>query len=392
MIDEAYNYLRDVSGYLRLAVQQRVRTISGIGVDYGDDLFKRRARTLAEGLHPRRMRLEVVEVVDETPSTKTYRLRRLDGPLPPFRPGQYVNLYVRVDQVHTSRPYSLSSAPGAELLELTVRDNPEGFVAPWLLEHLGVGDVIETSGPEGGFFYEPLIHGRELVFLAGGSGITPFMSMLRAWAAGAQDPPEVHLIYGNRSPEDVIFGVELSDLDRKSPWLTMDLVISEPPEGYPGLTGLLDAELIGDRIGAVADKRYFVCGPGAMYDLCAAALSELGVPRYRIKRELYGPPPQVTQQPGWPEGVSAHDRFKVEIGGREPFEARADEPLLCALERQGLVVPALCRAGECSYCRLKLIRGEVFMPADVGLREADRTNGYIHSCVAYPLSNLTLRL
>jgi ferredoxin len=129
-----------------------------------------------------------------------------------------------------------------------------------------------------------------------------------------------------------------------------------------------------------------------MYDFCLAALTELGVPAHKIKRELYGPPEDVTREPGWPEGLSARTVFSVDVVGEQSIQAPAGEPLLNSLERYGIVVPALCRAGECSACRAKLLSGRVYQPAHTGLRESDRAHGYIHACVSYPLEDLRIRL
>ncbi len=172
------------------------------------------------------------------------------------------------------------------------------------------------------------------------------------------------------------------------------LVISEPPPGQVGLTGFLDAKLIHDQVGDVAGKTFYICGPNVMYDFCLAALQELGVPRHKIRRELYGPPTDVTKEPGWPQALRVNQVFNVEIVGRaqHTIRARAGEPLMNSLERYGIVVPAVCRSGECSACRTKLLSGQVFMPAHTGLRASDREHSYIHPCVSYPLRDLRIRL
>jgi ferredoxin-NADP reductase len=352
------------------------------------------------------MRLRVTDIIQETPTTKTFRLERLDGPLPPFRPGQYVNLFVDVDGVLTSRPYSISSPPTAEemgdvcdTLDLTVRDKPDGFVAPYLLNEVRVGDELETTGPAGSFYHEPLIDGDDLVFLAGGSGITPFISIIRdaVRGRGSTPPLRMHLLYGSRVPEDVIFGDELADLAAEHPNLDYALVISEPPPDCRGLVGFLDADLIHERVGDVRGKTFYVCGPNVMYNFCLDALTELGVPRHKIKRELYGPPDDVTRQLGWPEELPADTLFDVEIvsstlESRQTIRCAAGEPLLNSLERHGFVVPAVCRAGECSACRTRVLSGRVFQPAHTGLRESDRQHGYVHACVSYPLEDLRIQL
>ncbi len=388
---EVIYWLQDISSHL--AVSQRRKTLRrpGEGFDYTQD--KDTVRRIVDRLHPERMRLQVTEIIRETPSTKTLRLAREDGDLPPFRPGQYVNVHVEVDGVRTSRPYSIACAPGQGYLDLTIRDNPGGFVAPYMLNELQVGDQLETSGPAGNFYYEPLIDGHELVFLAGGSGITPFMSILRAClgADGGSAPVHIHLLYGCRSADDVIYGQELTELAARYPNFDYSLVISEPSPDYEGLVGFLEAGLIRQEIGDVQGKTFYLCGPPAMYQFCFTALRDLEIPRHKIKRELFGPP-DVTLEPGWPLGLSPQTVFSVEVVGERTVRAPAGEPLLNTLERHGLVVPAVCRVGECSECRVRLLAGQVFMPQDVGLRESDRQFGYIHACVSYPLEDLQIRI
>lgn len=389
MAAEIIYWLQDVREHLRVRRRRKALRRPGCGVDHtsGSETGQR----VVSRIHPRRMRLRVVDVVRETASTKTLRLERTDGEFPPFRPGQYINLFVDADGVLTSRPYSISSTPGSGVLDLTVRDRPNGFVAPFLLNEVKVGDELESTGPAGHFYHEPLIDGDDLVFLAGGSGITPFVSMIRD-AVQHHRPIKMHLLYGSRVPEDVIYGKELEELTDRHANLRYSLVISEPPPGYLGLTGMLDADLIRRQIGEVEGKTFYVCGPNVMYDFCVAALGELGVPRHKIRREHYGPPADVTQGPGWPEELGRDTLFTVEIEGRPAIRAPAGEPLLNTLERFGVVVPAICRSGECSACRIRLIAGKVYMPADTGLRESDRVFGYIHSCVAYPVQDIKISL
>ena len=402
---EILHWIQDIGEYARVSRTRKALRQPGHGFNHaaaGDT-----TRQIVERLHPARMRLRVTEIIQQTPSTKTLRFERIDGPLPPFRPGQYINLFVDVDGVLTSRPYSISSAPHLsrtpeetaaqqepDALDLTIRDKPDGFVAPYLLNEVQVGDELETTGPAGSFYHEPLIDGEELVFLAGGSGITPFMSIIRdAFGRGeAASPLRIHLLYGSRVPDDVIFGAELTALAEKHPGLHYSPIISEPPPGYEGLTGFLDTRAIREQVGDLSGKTFYVCGPSVMYGFCLESLTELGVPEYKIKRELYGPPDDVTREPGWPETLGAGTLFEVEIEGREPIRAVAGEPLLNSLERYGIVVPVICRAGECSACRTRLLSGRVFQPAGTGLRESDREHGYIHACVSYPLEDLRIRI
>lgn len=412
MPPEIINWLQDVREHLRVMRRRKALRQPGAGIDYTANGYREVVHRVVSRLHPDRMRLRVLEIIPETATTRTLRCERIDGPLPPFRAGQYVNVFVDVDGVLTSRPYSISSAPAGETegeqrsLDLTVRDKPGGFVAPYLLNEVHVGDELVSTGPAGNFYYEPLIDGDDLVFLAGGSGITPFMSIIRdtfGRRGGATAPLRVRLLYGSRVTDDVIFGAELAELAAAHDNFSYATVISEPAPGYEGLSGLLDVSLIRDQVGDVSGKTFYICGPAVMYDFCLDALSELGVPAHKIRRELYGPPGDVTKEPGWPDGLSADEVFEVQVVNLSPerramlrdgqtIRAPAGEPLMNTLERYGIVVPAVCRSGACSACRIRLFSGRVFMPAYTGLRESDREHGYIHACVSYPLQDLRIGL
>ena len=371
-------------------IRMQLAEQTGGAPELDDRAIERMKRAVAQW-HPRRLSLKVEQVVDETPSTKTIRVAASQGELPYFRAGQYINLFVEIDGARTSRPYSIASTPGRLYFDLTVRRMPGGFVSDYLLDRVKPGDFLESTSPSGSFYYEPLMDTGDLVFLAGGSGITPFMSIIRE-AAEKKPPFTVHLIYGSRGPEDVIFAHELKELANTHPNLKVDLVMSEPPEGWTGQCGLLDAQMISSLVGPVEGKTFYICGPEQMYLLCQGALESLGVPARRIRREVYGPPADVTLEPGWP-GTPADMEFEVveERTGRS-IRARAGEPLMNSLEREGIVVPAVCRSGECTACRTRLVEGRVFAPSRVRLRWCDERSGYIHPCMSYPLEDLRIRI
>jgi NAD(P)H-flavin reductase len=253
------------------------------------------------------------------------------------------------------------------------------------------GDRFESSGPAGQFRYNPLIHGRELVFIAGGSGITPFMSMIRETTDRGLDRA-IHLLYGNRLEGDIIFHKELKERAERHKNFIYTPVISEPSKKCSELTGLISGDLIKKVLGSVEGKNFFLCGPGVLYDYCMPELEKLGVPLHRVRREMFGSPVDVTSDPGWPGEVKKGTRFTVKVKGKGELSALAEEPLLVSLERAGYAVPALCRSGECSLCRVKLLSGKVFQPRGAHVRASDLKYGYIHSCAAYPVSDCEVLL
>jgi ferredoxin-NADP reductase len=378
----------EIDGYAE--IRREIEVLRRYGFDYSS--HKGRVGQVLNLLHPKRIRLQVSEIREETQTAKSFRLISPEGYLPPFQAGQYINLFVDVGGVRTSRPYSMASPPNQSgYYEIAVRRVEDGFVSSYLLETVKVGDRLESTGPSGNFFYNPLFHGNDLVFLAGGSGITPFMSMIREVTDRGLSR-KIHLIYGSRNPDDMIFGEEIEERARLHENFKVTSVISEPPEGFEGFTGFIGAKLMKDVLGSVGGKAFYVCGPEAMYTFCLPELLKLRVPAGKIRMEVFGPPKDVTAQPGWPEMVSADSQFQVMVKGRKKINARAGEPLMISLERTGIVIPASCRSGECSLCRTKLLSGRVFQPPGVKLRKSDRTYGYIHPCVAYPLQDLEVNI
>jgi len=348
-------------------------------------------RQALKRFHAERVSLRVIEIIRETESTKTLRMEPLDGDIPFFRAGQYINLVLNIDGVITSRAYSISSLPGKPYYDLTVRRMPIGYVSHFLLDRTRKGDVFTVSGPHGNFYYEPLIDTEDLVFLAGGSGITPFMSMIRE-LTGKKKPLNIHLLYGSRNPADIVFEEELLNISHKHKNVKVDFIISEPPTGWKGTSGLLDQKMIGSLVGSIKDKTFLMCGPAQMYKLCDEALKTLGVPLRSIRKEVFGPPADVTMEQGWPAAATNMIFNIIEERLNKSFKAKATEPLLVSMEKAGIVVPAICRSGECMACRTKLLKGKVFIPPSVHCRQIDDKANYIHPCMCFPVEDLRIRI
>lgn len=344
-------------------------------------------------LHPKRLELEVAQVIDETATTKTLRLVTADrSVLPPFQAGQYINLFVEIDGVATARPYAISSSPSQRVYyDLTVKRAQGGFVSNYLLDRVAVGQRFLSSGPMGSFHHNPLYHGDDLVFLAGGSGGAPARSILLDILDRGL-PHRFHLVYVNSYVDDVIFDDELRGLANRHENFTLSEVISRPPTGYWGYTGRLTAELLQQQLGDIGNKMFYVCGPTPFNDSCVELLTALGVKRRRIRVEANGAPKAPNEQAGWPEGVSLDDEVTVTVRGRGSFRSRVGEPLLNALERNGYGTENACRSGECSLCRVKLVSGAVFNPQEAHLRKSDRDFGWIYSCVAFPTGDIEIQL
>lgn len=344
-------------------------------------------------LHPKRLALQVAEIIEDTPTTKTLRLVAVDGQaLPPFQAGQYINLFVEIDGVQTARPYAMSSSPSQRThYDLTVKRAKGGFVSNYLLDRVALGQRLTSSGPMGTFHHNPLFHGDDLVFLAGGLGAAPARSILLN-ILDRQLPQRLHMVYLNSHVDDVIFADELRELAGQHANFTLSEVISRPPAHYTGRSGRLNRAMLQELLGEIGNQMFYICGPTPLNDSCVALLTELGVARRRICVEANGAPKAPHEQAGWPAGVTLEDEVQITVQGRGSFRSTVGEPLLNALERNGYFVENACRSGECSLCRVKLVAGSVFNPQEAHLRKSDRDFGWVYSCVAFPIGDIEVLL
>ncbi len=352
----------------------------------------------AKALHPDVLELVVEKVIDRGGAeAKTFVLRNAaGGPLPYFRAGQYLSLKLPLDGSFVSRSYSLCSSP-KEALEgcyvITVRSNPGGFVADRLLSEMKEGDKVVASSPQGFFYYEKLRDEKNVVGLAGGSGITPFLSLAYAIRDGIEDF-NLTLLYGSRSEDNILFREELDAVAEVCPKFRVVHVLSEEErEGYE--SGFITAEMI--RKYAPEGKPYsvYLCGPEAMYRFLKPEIEKLQLPERLFRRKLI----DVTKTPweceGYPQDAKGKTwQITVRQGPQEwVIPASADEPVLVAVERAGIKAPSRCRAGECGWCRSRLLEGTVFIPQENEMRRwADVHFGYIHPCCSFPTSDLTLEI
>ncbi|MFG2193664.1 2Fe-2S iron-sulfur cluster-binding protein [Streptomyces sp. NPDC048639] len=356
--------------------------------DIEAEIDRREAQSVArtadvDAHHPRRLTLTVAEIITETASTRTFRVRAADGgPLPPFLAGQYVGVFAD----GTSRPYAMASSPARlDHYDLTVRRVATGRISNHLIDTLAVGDGLTTTGPMGTFHHNPLFHGEDVVFLAGGSGVVPAMSMIRDIVDRGL-PRRLHLIYGSRRADDIIFRDELDAIAAEHPGIRVDHVVLEPDPSVPGPTGLLTAETIEALAGPPAGRMVYVCGPQALYPYALEQLTRLGHPRRRIRFEANGAPAHPEAQPHWPDGIDPAEEVTVTAGGTS-FRTPRNRPLLDALEDHGIRPEAACRSGECGLCVVRVVKGEVHTAEEARLRLSDGPFGYTHSCVAYPLTD-----
>ena len=345
-----------------------------------------------KGLHPKELHLVVSAVYDTGKNAKIFRLSSKDGYLPPFEAGQYLNIFTEIDGVRTSRPYSISSSPRQRAYyEITVARTINGFVSDYMLDHVKAGDEFTASRPAGVFHYQPVFHSKKMLMLGGGSGITPFMSMIREVLEAGLDR-DIILLYGCRNAEAALFHDQLTSLSETFSNFKYYLVVSDEDAIWDGERGFITAELIKKLCPDYLERTAYICGPEIMNQFCVDQLHELGFAQKNIRREMFGAAKDITKEVGWPADLTGSEVFKITINNEQVIEGRANEPVLTALERSGIRVNVCCRSGECSLCRVQLVSGKVFLSKGMMLRKADEKYGYIHSCKSYPISDISILL
>lgn len=348
----------------------------------------------AREMHPDYQTFVVAEIIDHAAAgAKSYILKRADGKSASyFRAGQYISLKLPIGDSFVTRPYSFSSSPKWALegkVAITVKVVPDGFASNWILENLKVGDTVKGSEGLGQFYYQKYRDAKDVIAVAGGSGITPFLSMAYAIRDGIEDF-NLTILFNSRTEDSILFKKEFDEICAATDKVKIVHVLSrEEKDGFEH--GHITAELI--RKYAPETYSVFICGPESMYRFVSGEVAKLGLEKKFVRQELLGTTKTVWEQPGYP--ADKKDKiFKLTVrqGTTETVcDCSANEPILTAIERAGIKAPSRCRSGECGWCRSRVISGEVFIPSETdGRRWGDKQCSEIHPCASFALSDLTI--
>lgn len=339
--------------------------------------------------------LTVAEVVAETDEARSIRFAVPDelAPVFAFRAGQHLTLRAEIGGEEVRRNYSLCVAPFDHELKVTVKRIAGGAFSNWVATSLAPGDTLDVMPPHGSFTteFDPA-HRSRYVGIAGGSGITPVMSLIRT-ALGTEPGSRFTLFYGNRDSSSIIFLEQLAALkDRYMGRFELYHFLSDEAGDVDLFNGMLDQAACSGAIAAlVEDPRevaaWFICGPGPMMDAAEAALAEQQVApeRVHIERFTAGRPSaalaaQMAELQQQASGVT----MSVTLDGRTrrvPFSA---SNILDSAREAGLPAPFACKAGVCATCRARVTAGKVEMAARYGLTDEEVAAGYVLTCQSVP--------
>lgn len=375
--------------------------------------------------HFHALRVVAVQPQGEDALALSFEVPEALAPLYRFQPGQYLTLRrppaAGAAGPDLRRAYSICAGPG-EALRVGIRRLPGGAFSGWVHQQVRPGSVLDVMPPQGRFGAalgaapgaDPSARPapRHVLALAGGSGITPILAIVKAVLADPQGG-RVTLVTVNRSPASSMFLDELQDLkDRHLARLSWQALVTREPHEQaelPGFGGRLDAEGLVRVLrlagGANSVSIALVCGPAAFNDDIGAGLRAAGVAPARIQVERFGVPgaaalPTVaaSTRAGALEGVvtspatgavsgAVAARITVLRDGRSHrFDfLPGDDNLLAAASRAGLDLPFSCRSGVCATCRAKLLQGQVTMARNFALAEDELAAGFVLACQARPL-------
>ena len=355
------------------------------------------ANILAKKLHPN-VQYAVVEKITEHVDAKSYTLvadaEKGSEQLAYFRAGQYVSIALDIGDAKLNKPYTIRSCPKDALkgtYTITVKRTAKGFASDYILDNWQVGTKVKLSAPLGEFYHQELRDAKQVVALAGGSGITPFYSMAAAIADGTEDF-SLTILYGSRTKDAILLRDELEAVAAASSGKVKIVHVLSDEEAEGCEKGFITAELI-KKYAPEGDYSVYLCGPKAMYKFMDTELPKLGLKARRIRKELPGEYGDPTADTAYPKDA-AGKTYQITVlirGEAQTVSCRADQTLLDALEKAGIRAPSRCRSGECGWCHSRLVSGDVYIPEDVdGRRAADKKFGWIHPCCSYPVSDVTL--
>lgn len=332
--------------------------------------------------------LSVAELHAET----AHALRVVFGPEPflSYTSGQFLTLLVDIEGTEHRRCYSLCSAPKTqELPAIVIKRTQGGLVSHFLNDTLQKGQQLRSLPPMGSFTidYDPMR--RQLyILIAGGSGITPLFSLTQSLLI--QEPgSQVHIIYGNRSAEDIILQKGLLYLeDRFGRRLQVQHALERPSKLLTSWKGPLNALLQRQILNTYSKMQrkkavYFLCGPPPMRAASHEVLHSYGIPKAQIHEESF-----VAGETSPREVCYTKEAKNIVIrlaGTEHQIQVPAGESILAAGTAADLDMPYSCQKGLCTTCRGRLLQGQVqYLRPPEGLSQEEIEEGYVLCCLAQP--------
>jgi ferredoxin-NADP reductase len=295
-----------------------------------------------------------------------------------YQAGQFLTLRVHLDGRELRRCYSMSSAPAEEELQITVKRDPGGLVSNWLNDTIAEGAHLDAAPPEGRFVLRDNTETTdELVAFAGGSGITPIISLIRTVLDGSLR--RIRLFYANRARDSVIFDRVLAELAEVH---AERLVVVHH---FDDDNGVVTVPVIERFVADVGDADYYICGPAPFMDTVEQIVVKSGAPSARIHLERFKVAP-VTIEADDASGTQT-DEVVIELDRTTTVATyRAGNTILQTARMAGLQAPSSCETGSCGTCMAKVVEGTAKMLNNDALEDDEVAEGWVLTCQSLPTS------
>ena len=313
-----------------------------------------------------------------------------------FKQGQYITVKLNVNGEELRRSYSICTSPYSEKeLRVAVKEVKDGRASTLMNRTWKVGDAVEVMTPMGNF--SSILSGnnkKHYVLFAGGSGITPMMSILKS-VLYIEKQSNVTLVYANRDEDSVIFKTEIDKIvsenaDRVKVLNVYDTPKTQVSDLQKGLLSVDRVKAIVENYGGENADEYFICGPGPMMENIKQALEGLQINKDKIHIEYFSAVADAVAKAegNVVTGADVNSEVTVIQYGIETTMKlnTAGLTILDAAIDAGVDAPFSCKGAVCCTCRAKVIEGKAKMDANFALTDAEVEDGFILTCQAHPLT------
>ncbi|MBL7862908.1 MAG: ferredoxin--NADP reductase [Cyclobacteriaceae bacterium] len=361
-------------------------------------LFKKSEKK-AEPMHngPHYYDLKVKQIVEETKDAISIVFEQPANKIN-YKAGQFLTLISTIGGKEVRRAYSLSSSPYTdEDLVVTVKRVDQGLMSNWLPDNLKTGSTLKIMAPTGHFTTEyKKENKRHLIMFAGGSGITPMMSLIKSTLT--QEPESIcSLIYCNRDIDSIIFKEAFDQLQiTHAGRLHVIHVLDNAPMNWQGYSGLLNHDMLTKLFERIPDwgiekTTYLMCGPEGMMKNVEALLAERNISNEKIFKESFVQGTinkEEKKEVAKPAAEKKAREVTIRYEGQEyKFMVEPDRTILETALDAGIDLPYSCQSGLCTACRGKALSGQVKLDEEEGLSQSERAEGYVLTCVGHPVTD-----
>ncbi|MEH6580192.1 MAG: hybrid-cluster NAD(P)-dependent oxidoreductase [Amphritea sp.] len=362
-----------------------------------DSFIPVNTQTWVNGRH----NVRCVKVIDETWDVRTFCFMAEQPVMFFFKPGQFVTLELEIEAQQVMRSYTISSSPSVPYsFSITVKRAPGGLVSNWLHDNMQEGDELAVHGPVG-LFNCIDFPAEKVLFLSGGVGITPVISMAR-WFFDTNTDVDMTFVHSARTPRDIVFQPELEHMDSRISNFTQHVICEKIERGqsWHGYRGYFDQSKLEMIAPDFMEREVFCCGPTPYMKAVKALLERNGFDMNRYHEESFGATPsdveedaiqqaEIAQEES--EALEQGDMLRVEFASTgKSVQIAPGETVHAAAAKLDLHIPKACGMGICGTCKVLVKEGDVTMDNNGGITDEDVAAGYVLSCCSVPKGDLVI--